>query len=96
MTIRECCICLDPLEGRRHALVAIPCGPHTFHYACYHQWRSKTNVCPLCRNPDETIPFVPVMEEDDSDNRCYAAMSMGTYAAFAWITGILVGAYGCL
>lgn len=94
----ECCICLDPLDGRRQAVVAIPCGPHAFHYACYHQWRSKDDHCPLCRSIDETPIAIVAREQipEDDDPRCYSAMAMGTYAAFAWITGVLLGAYGCL
>lgn len=88
-----CCICLEPLDGQRKALVTIPCGPHAFHYACYHQWRSKTDACPLCRSLDGTVPNE---YKDDREDRCYTAMSMGTYAAFAWITGVFLGAYGCL
>lgn len=90
----ECCICLEPMDGRRQTLVAIPCGPHTFHYACYHQWRTKSDACPLCRSPDTTNAIVEV--EEERYDRCYVAVSMGTYAAFAWITGVILGAYGCL
>jgi hypothetical protein len=82
----ECCICLEPLDDHRKALVTIPCGPHAFHYACYHQWRSKTIACPLCRSLDKT----PVIEED-KDDRCYTAVAMMTYAAFAWTMGVITG-----
>jgi hypothetical protein len=47
------------------------------------------------------VDKTPIVEEDrenkdEKDERCYTGVAMGTYAVFAGITGVILGAYGCL
>jgi len=88
-----CSICLDPLEGR--TIVTTICK-HTFHVTCYQKWHEQ-KTCPICRAPLERIvveiPETTILNTMSRGKRCCLVVTIFTYLAFAYATGIVIGYY---
>lgn len=43
----NCSICLEKLSKAKF-MAQLPCK-HCFHFACYRQWKERSDTCPVCR-----------------------------------------------
>ena len=51
LTSLECPICFSSFALAHNV---VPCG-HSFCYECIHDWKGKSNLCPTCSGPIESL-----------------------------------------